>query len=560
MTVPATPKTLVSSGVQSADSTRPTRLQIGLWFALAVFTLFLSLSDYSSTQVGTERDDAAYITLARSLLESTHFGLINQPGPPGESQFPFGYPLVLAPLLFLFPHNWDALKILSLAATIANGAILFWGWSWFSRRSYWWGLAVATLYLISPLTIGQTRMVLPEPIFTTCYLIAAILAVHATRAQPGLLWILLMSVNSVFLVFTRTVGWVIWESIVLILLCVRGKRVWKQMVGVVSGMLIILVLLIPATPVGRDDIFPILYVVRFFDYVSGAAVSRAIRNTPFPIRLMQDAVIHFRSDIPSAVLPIGGGVREQQLFSETSFSFLPDLIRLALFALICIGFAKWFRKEGPSIFMLSSLTYLGALFLWIWIGPRLLYPILPQLFLACLWGIEACIAGFAHRLKITALHRFVRVGMVLVAGGLAALFLYKSWNIDHSELHVGDLADRTAWVKENTSASAVIMSKEPEVDFLYSNRHTISFPVPRVSEAEFADYLKKHPVDYALVAPTLEWQNSYSPGYDNKTKQILIWLERLTTENRAFKVYSVGSQSIQVFKIAPALESPDSEP
>src|SRR5712692_863071 len=97
---------------------RPNRLQVAGWVLVMLVGLALCLRNYNSFQLGTWRDDAHYIILARSLVESDRFGLINAPGLPDSTQYPFGYPLLLVPLLLLFPDQPDRLKILSLIATL----------------------------------------------------------------------------------------------------------------------------------------------------------------------------------------------------------------------------------------------------------------------------------------------------------------------------------------------------------------------------------------------------------------------------------------------------------
>ncbi|MBI5651031.1 MAG: hypothetical protein HZC40_11405, partial [Chloroflexi bacterium] len=160
----------------------PTRIQIILWLVLVSVTLVLALGNYQTYLLGTHFDDARYVILARSLVLSDQYGMINAPGDPPAGKYPFVYPLLLTPFIFLFPHDPDALKFLSLIATVINLSLLFWGWRWFSHtRSYWWGLAIAALYGLAPMTIDLARRVMSEPVFTTFVLIAIILAERAAQ-------------------------------------------------------------------------------------------------------------------------------------------------------------------------------------------------------------------------------------------------------------------------------------------------------------------------------------------------------------------------------------------
>lgn len=192
-------------------SSPPTKIQIAIWCILFILTVFLSLRDYDSFQLGTWSDDSYYVVLAQSLTHSGQYGLINEPGEqPGAAPFPFGYPLLLTPLVLLFPGNLDALKALSLAATLLNVVLLFWGWPWFSRQSYWWGIAIVGLYAFSPLTIEHTRMIMSEAVFTTFCLIAMILAEQVVRGNQNR-WgsLLLLSVTLALIPLIRTIGMVL---------------------------------------------------------------------------------------------------------------------------------------------------------------------------------------------------------------------------------------------------------------------------------------------------------------------------------------------------------------
>jgi hypothetical protein len=225
---------IISGPVEHADDHTlgtPNRIQVVIWGALLAVAVILSLKDYQSFQLGTYGDDAFYPVLAQSLVHSDQYGLINVPGDqPGAPPFPFGYPLLLTPFVLLFPDSLDAMKVLSLIATLSNATLLFWGWHWFSRRSHWWGIAVVGLYILSPLTVTHTRMVMSESVFTTFCLAAMLLAEQATQRRQNRWWSLLTSVMLTFVAFTRTVGLVLVITVFAYLLFRIGKRVWKELI------------------------------------------------------------------------------------------------------------------------------------------------------------------------------------------------------------------------------------------------------------------------------------------------------------------------------------------
>src|SRR5881394_3262048 len=95
------PLTMMNSAVPPI--VKPTRLQIGLWLAIMLLMLALSLYDWDGYRVGTYGDDASYVTNADSLLQRVPYGTLLTPGQERVTQFPFLLPLLVAPLRALFP-------------------------------------------------------------------------------------------------------------------------------------------------------------------------------------------------------------------------------------------------------------------------------------------------------------------------------------------------------------------------------------------------------------------------------------------------------------------------
>ena len=556
----------------------PNKIQVVIWGALLVVAVILSLNDYQSFQLGTYRDDTFYTVLAQSLVHSDQYGLINVPGEqPGAPPFPFGYPFLLAPFVLLFPDNLHAMKTLSLIATLLNATLLFWGWHWFSHRSYWWGIAVVGLYVLSPLTVDHTRMVMSESVFTTFCLVAMLLTEQAARGEQNRWWSLLMSVTLTFVAFTRTVGLVLVITVFAYLLFRMGKRVWKELILIVVMMILLVGVVVGITPVQASSLLPLRYLRErnaSFLIGLGAGITSADPGdllTPEYLKedetltgrerlnsgaLLEDFLVdgakrHIGQDLRQAVLPVGGGATEQALSERMGIPSLPILMGFLTFGLIALGYFRWFAKEGLSVFNLFAILYFGALLLWNWIGPRLLYPIQPQLHLGFLLGIEAVlfwITSFGNR---DVSHKF---GNALLASAVLILLLlsiHGSLNIDNARLHVGDLPTRTNWLKANATPSDILMTEEPQLDFLYSGRKTVRQPESLASAGELEAFLVEHNIDYILVAPQIKWRPDYIPTYSERTTRLLPQIATLISENRISVVYSSERDLVKVFSIQP---------
>ena len=101
---------------------RPRSWPVLAWSALLLLVLWLSVRGYDSFQLGTYRDDARYVLLAQSIVAHDTYGELG--GSQAVGKFPFGFPLLLAPFVWLWPDHADAGKALSLVATL-NSPLVF---------------------------------------------------------------------------------------------------------------------------------------------------------------------------------------------------------------------------------------------------------------------------------------------------------------------------------------------------------------------------------------------------------------------------------------------------
>jgi 4-amino-4-deoxy-L-arabinose transferase-like glycosyltransferase len=568
---------------------RPTTTQVTAWIALLCLAVLVSLSSYQSFQVGTYQDDASYVVLARSLITSDRYGMVNVPGEPKPGKYPFAYPLLLSVVMRLFPDNETALKLPSLIATGLNAALLFWGWRYLSqRKSYWWAVVLAGLYALSPITVSFTRMVMSEPIFTTFCLLSLILASQYAQGRQKRWWSAAMALALTLTVYTRSVGIVLVAVVLGYLLFVKGRAFWRQIALIMAQVMILLAAVVILTPVELRDLLPMEYlkdenarvlVAPFPDDSSnsGAPVTPPgdtgdITTVAVPtvnwdekVRIMRDLLFwgvrqHLGSDIRAIALPIGGGVQEQMYADRMGIPWLPSALGYVVSALVIAGLLRGFVQEGPgpSLFLTFAALYLVALFLWIWMDPRLLYPIQPQIQFGFLLGLQAPFTWVRRRVGKTLtppnlgrLANAASVANVAVVLALAVISTYKSLQIEDSRLHAGDLRMRTDWFRANTPASATIMTEAPEIDYLYSGRKAVSYPPLPIPPDQLDHYAQGRSIDYILIAPAIQWQAYYAPVYSPSTALLLPELERLVAARQARMVYARNADHVQVFQLMP---------
>ena len=90
---------------------------------LAVY-LVASLLSFNPT-LYTGGDNAHYIILARSMLSGKGYRDIYKPEEPLHTLYPFGYPLLLAPVMALFGGSFIAIKLLSLVLGAGSVMVIF---------------------------------------------------------------------------------------------------------------------------------------------------------------------------------------------------------------------------------------------------------------------------------------------------------------------------------------------------------------------------------------------------------------------------------------------------
>jgi hypothetical protein len=556
---------------------RPTRLQVTIWSLLVIISLIISLGNYQAYQLGLHFDDASYVILARSFLYSDQYGMINSPGQPSPAKYPFGYPLLLVPFIMAFPNNLDVLKILSLLATILNAAILFWGWRSFGlNKSYWWGVAIAGMYVLSPLTIDHTRRVMSEPVFTTFCLLAIILAEQAVRGRPSRWWSTFMSLALMFAVYTRSIGLILVGSIFAYLLIRKGIGFIKEVAFILLQMSFLVGLVVWLTPVQLKDLVPTEYLKDPNADIINAplvmvgennSVSNSISSTNNHPSLATNLgqIIdklhslfvyginqHFGKNVRFLAIPIGGGEKEQNFANNIGMSGLPMILGYLVSGLVVFGIVRSLIQEGITQFLLFAILYYGAIFFWWWDDMRLLYPVLPQIHFGLLCGAEWFIFRltriFSPRIFSLRIKNNLLISMVCILFIMAA---YNSYKIDDSRLHAGDLRVRSNWIRLNTETSDIVMTEAPVIDYLYSGIKTVPYPSSFSSSSQIEEYLIQNQIKYILIAPMIEWQTSYHPEYSDTTLNILPLIMELSSKGRLKQVHSSKEDLIKVYQFNP---------
>jgi hypothetical protein len=149
---------------------------------LAVYLLRLDRS------AGLYTDDAFFIVLAKALAQGDGFKLISSTTPI-QPAFPPGFPMLLAPLVWLspsFPDNVLLLKSVSIAAMLAAGALTYLYLVRYRQTSTALAAIVAVLTVLLPAFVFlATSTVMADVSFTLAQLGVVLAIEHLVAAPPG---------------------------------------------------------------------------------------------------------------------------------------------------------------------------------------------------------------------------------------------------------------------------------------------------------------------------------------------------------------------------------------
>lgn len=260
--------------------------------------------------------------------------------------------------------------------------------------------------------------------------------------------------------------------------------------------------------------------------------------------------------VRNAVLPLGGGNREQKVADLLGLSFLPPLIGFLIAGIVGLGIVRWFWREGACAANTFAVFYFCALFFWNWDDPRLLYPILFQLLFGLLLGGEQLLRWGARILYAPVrAAQLARVGAAVAVLFLALIFTVKSVGLESSRVHVGDISQRSLWLQKHAEPQAIVLSEAPEIDYLYSNRKMVRYPNTSIAcgeTAELVAYLHNQQIDYILVAPEVKWRDQYVPDYSQRTTCMLPLLDALVAQKVLVPVATSEQHATEVFQVQNA--------
>ncbi len=453
----------------------------------------------------TFHDDAIYYTLGEALAQGQGYNIVSLPRTLPETKYPFLYPLLLAPFCRLLPEApavFPMLKAVTFLITIAWWYTL---WLLLSKRgagagTFGWVLLFTAA---NPLWMYMAASILPDALFALLTTLALICldrcessggdrsgawrwALLAAAAAAGAflaktVGVALLAAGAASLLLRRRIREALIFATVAALLC--APWIWFQRTTADAGDFI--------EGYYTKDSYSRGHVLAGYDPAEQADI--LVQNAAFQVLSFQ-ALLQANAEVDSMVLP-----------AILWILFLAGLLASA---------------RSPDSVILWVAAYTGVLMCWVWPPARYQAPLFPFFVLFAIRGLRKIVPG-RPRLQASLGGLLAGVCLVYAGVGLArAVRLSLDQRAPAMDIrHEFDWSHATSlarWICDNTAPTAVVSGNHDVLFHLLTGRKAIrSFRYqeyllyyssdpdvrPVGTEADLANHLRRHRVDYLVVTP-----------------------------------------------------------
>jgi len=391
-------------------------------------------------QLDLNGDSPRYVMLARSLIRGTgyisDFGIRDRP----ETQYPYGYPLLLGPLVAAFgPSNYLSFKLLSVTCMIlAVWGAWFWLRRWIPRDEAF--LAAVACALSAQFQFYSVATLTEAPFLAASFFCLGSMEQLTRRVppKPGDWVLFLITLSIAFHLRVAGIGLLLASCVTLL---IRG-RPKMCLVSSVLGISVCLPWLIRLARLGSayqtefEEVTPgIVSFAKRIAYNGAADVAKALPDLfffPFFSRILPYEPLFFvKAAVGLAIL----GVMAWGLWKHFSpylwiNGFKPRQIRM--------------RVSASEVYLA---VYMAICLSWTTHGDRFLLPIMPVL-------IYLLIKGFGRHGK--------ELILMLVVANLfgCTIRIIHAWENSRPSEEAGFL-EAAAWLQKNADPSQRVMSRFP---------------------------------------------------------------------------------------------------
>lgn len=453
--------------------------------SLAVYSLLSLLLFDPKPFVGG--DNAAYVALSKSLVQGKGMSEIWTPEQRPHTQYPFGFPLMLAPVSLLkLPYAWY-----KLVPWLAGMAGILLTWLIFRKHGQAAALAACLLLAVNPHYLEYGHWVLSElPFLATMML--ALWSLWRWENGGDRRWFLGSVLAAAASIHVRSAGVALLAAVPLHL-ALRGKRRWALIYLAAGAALMVpwwLRNALLGTPGGYLDQFLMLdpYQPELGRASAAELASRFSRNLWLYLSSVWPRLLF------PGIEPLGLGRAGILL-----------LLLLSLPALL--GAFLGSRQGGAGGWLV--LAYLGLSAMWpvVWTDLRFALPLLPLLLFYLIGGWRWLLGSSLRRAAVPA--SWILLAILFAANLLPALEQVGPSLRMLSDYRRGDhlagyppqwssFFGAARWVGENTPEASIVVSRKPQLFHLASGRRSFCYPFTANADSVRSQLAK---ADYVMVEP-----------------------------------------------------------
>ncbi|MSR84245.1 MAG: hypothetical protein EXS58_15200 [Candidatus Latescibacteria bacterium] len=462
------------------------RLLLGLGllaFLLAAWTF--------DPKLALSGDNTEFMTLARSLVQGKGLSYISLPDPKPATKYPFGFPLMLAPLEWLAPGNWAAMNWLVVLLFAASIPVIY----LLARESLGRlpALLVALWCATLPLLLDYSHQVMSEVPYLFFSLLSLWLIERSLKEEElkGNYWLLGGFAAMMWSYYVRSVGIVLVGALFLYLLLQRRFRQALILGG--GAVLVALPWSLRNSAIGDvGSYFRQLISVNPYFPEQGT-----VDLTGLADRVKVNAQIYSQL-FPYTFWPsFDFGSPETAAKSSVSMLYL---VLFLLLALLFYAIVIHVKSRQRLLMVTYAISYLGTIMLWPkqWSDTRFLVPIAPVLILFIVWSIQD-ISGWLQKrgMRHSGTLLGISTALLVCATNFSALGQLAEAGRGAYPPQWQNYYDAGQWLKANAPADAVICCRKDYWLYIVADRACLVYPFKEPEE--ILAFIEREGIDYVVV-------------------------------------------------------------
>jgi hypothetical protein len=460
------------------------------WILSAIVTAFVILAGLSfDPKPFVGGDNANYVLLSQALASNKGMTEIWTPGEVYNTLYPFGFPLLLAPVSLLrTAYPWY--KLIPFLSALAGLAML---WLILRRQGALLAAAVTALCAVNPVILDYSHWVLSELSFMAFLLLAVWLMMRWEEKEDKVTFVLLILATA-FTNHIRSSGIALLAGLVVYLFI---KRKFRAAMALFIGFVL---LSIPWALRNRAAGSGLSYLDWLLVRDPYQVESGNVTILELLQRVWYNARLYFGHIIPQALFPHG----------EPGGSTGPGLLGFLLTGLPMLAgiIVRLVKKSSPCDWCIFF--YFGLMLLWpsSWTDVRFALPVLPFFIMYLFQGYRALAGVISKNLR-----PYLAGLLFLVLFSASLVSSAASWgsNLDmQSAYRKGDhlagydpawrsFFTAAEWVNINTQENSIVVSRKPSLFYLSAQRKTFCYPFTANRDSvlkviDRADYVMVEPV------------------------------------------------------------------